>query len=499
MNPTVVGLAALVIAAAGAPVPAPSSTGSPLEFCLDGRIDLGARLQGTRPRAGEFYPARWCVVTEDDSARVRLETSGAINADVESDFAVSYLPPDRVRIVRRDAPPDLDFTPAAIADEASRNRRLDPRRLVEELEANPQWTLSRGTGGEWTVLYPGSPEPVVVGIVDGELASLRTHAELPLRGRVPLQWSWNWTDPEGPLAELVVDGVMVFEGRGAYRRLEAAEVAALWRPSGDQAPREIPGHAWLTRVAMELETLAEGVYRVTGVRTGFHHLVVDTKAGLVVADAPAGWVELHQIPPTDLVPGLGISGLSERMIDFLTERLPGRPLRAVVLTHAHDDHAGGARAFAAAGAEIYAPGAVAEFLERALTRGEMPPDRFAGGGRVLRVIGVGERLVLDDPERPIELRALDGGPHVASALGLWLPRQRILFQSDLHAPGAGAPAPERAASECWFAAWAARELPSDATVLASHSTDRSTVARVAGYLRTPACRQRSNRTLGGGH
>ena len=62
--------------------------------------------------------------------------------------------------------------------------------------------------------------------------------------------------------------------------------------------------------------------------------VIDTDEGLVVADAPAGWVELHQLPPADLVPGLGISGLSERFIDFLDEAFTDRPIRAVALTQA---------------------------------------------------------------------------------------------------------------------------------------------------------------------
>ena len=98
---------------------------------------------------------------------------------------------------------------------------------------------------------------------------------------------------------------------------------------------------------MQLEELADGIYFVRGVRTGFHHLVIDTEQGLIIGDAPAGWVEITQIPPADLVPGLGISGLSEKFIDFLGEQFPGKAIRAVALTHLHDDHAGGARAFAA--------------------------------------------------------------------------------------------------------------------------------------------------------
>jgi len=58
------------------------------EFCLEGELDLGARYQGLRPQGGEWYPARWCVTTEDGSGRVFFEAKGKANADLEDDWAV---------------------------------------------------------------------------------------------------------------------------------------------------------------------------------------------------------------------------------------------------------------------------------------------------------------------------------------------------------------------------------------------------------------------------
>ena len=72
-------------------------------------------------------------------------------------------------------------------------------------------------------------------------------------------------------------------------------------------------------IDMRRQQLADGVHLVSGVRTGFRHMVVETDQGLIVADAPAGWVELHQLPASDLVPGFSISGLSENFIDFLQQ------------------------------------------------------------------------------------------------------------------------------------------------------------------------------------
>lgn len=461
------------------------------EFCLRGEFDLGVRLQGLRPAAGERYPTSWCVVTEVDGRRARFSAAGHSNADMQGDFTVSYLAPDRVRIVNPHAPPDLEFRGTLAAHEAQSVRRLDPRRLVAELGAHPEWIAAEHADGTRELRWPGSEAVASVSLRDGRLRWVRTVVDLPLRGRVPVTWNWTWpADATDGVLEVTVDGERLFRATGRRRVLAPEEAAAVWQPSGGLEPREIPGKAWPARVHMTVHTLTRGVHLVRGVRTGFQHLVVETEGGLIVADAPAGWVELHQVPPADLVPGLGVSGLSERLVDFLQGHWPGTPIRAVILTHAHDDHAGGARAFAAAGAQVYAPAAVAGFIERALNRSNMPPDRLSLAKRTLRVRPVGKRLELADPGRPVVLLPMAGSPHVESALGLHVPTADIFFQSDLHVPGDDSPEPraERSRTECWFAAWGSAHLPSSTTVHNSHGQTALTVRQIAAYLEHERCR-----------
>ena len=441
------------------------------EFCLEGEANLGARYQGMEPGVDEFVPTRWCVVTEDDSPRVLFSGRGKSNPDIEGRWTVAALPPDLVRIINRENPPDIEFHGADAAAEASRMRRIDPRRLLEEHLESPV-------------------QNVRINVEYGRVATLVTAADMPLRGRVGVIWRWDWSDAAAPRLVLEVDGDIVFRATGTWRNLDQQEAARAWQPTPGADPVALTGENWPARVDMTLVEVADGVYLVRGVRTGFQHLVVESAQGLIVADAPAGWVELHPIPPTDLVPGLGISGLSEKFVDFLEAEFPEQTIRAVALTHAHDDHAGGARAFAAERAVIFAPAENTGFLETALNSDKMPRDRFDSVNGDVDVVPVADAVTFSDPERTVRLLSLGSGPHASASLGVHVVDAGYFFVSDLHVPNSNSvePRTNRARTECWFASWAVDNLPPDTVVINSHSTAQTPVSRLGEYLQSDACR-----------
>jgi glyoxylase-like metal-dependent hydrolase (beta-lactamase superfamily II) len=453
-------------------VAAPVLASGTTEFCLDGKFDLGARYQGMEPGREEFVETRWCVITEDDSDRALFTGSGKSNPDMHGAWTVAMLPPDLVRIVNADDPPDIEFQGADSLAEARRVRRIDPKRLVEEHQRTPISDLR-------------------VQIADERLLSVTTSADLPLRGRVPVIWRWDWSRKKRPAVSIEVDGDIFYKARGSWRELDGSEAEKIWQATPGVDPVEVPGDRWPARINMRRIDLAEGVHLVRGVRTGFQHLVVSTEKGLVVADAPAGWVELHQVPPTDLVPGLGISGLSERFIDYLYSEFPDQRIRAVVLTHAHDDHAGGARAFAAARAVVFAPAEYAGFLETALNRPTMPRDRFTAINGGIDVIPVADAVTLSDSLNTLRLVAIGAGPHASASLGVHAVDQGFFFVSDLHVPNSedDVPRADRAATECWFANWAVANLPPETVVVNSHSAPQTPVSRLATYLKGEACQR----------
>jgi len=454
---------------------AAASTGNVTEFCLDGELDLGARYQGKRPAPEEFYPTTWCVVTESDSQRVFFTGRGRSNPDMDGSWSVAYLPPDTVRIVNRESPPDVEFHPTKNPEEALRVRRIDPRRLLQEYRANPQ-----------------ALDGTQLAISGDNVESVSTTADVPLRGRAKVEWMWDWTDAQAPLLRLMLDDTLLFKATGRWRDLEPGEAEAVWARTPGAAPIEVPGDRWPATIDMQLVELTDSVYLVRGVRTGFQHLVVDTRDGLVVADAPAGWVEFHHIPPSDLVPGLGVSGLSEALVDFLKEEFPHQSISAVAITHFHDDHAGGARAFAAAGAEIFVPSENLRFFQTALNRSSMPKDRLSERDKLAVVRPVDDPVILGSEPGRVKLVKMGAGPHVDAMLGVFAMDKGYFFVSDVHVPRSDADTPrkERAATECWFARWAVENLAPEVLVVNSHSTPVTPVARLGKYLDSDSCAEK---------
>ncbi len=447
------------------------------EFCLDGEFDLGARNQALTPGSQQWYPTTWCVITEDDGPRVAFAARGMANADMEDRWTVAYPAPDLVRIVNRDDPPDIEFAGADAAQDALRIRRLDPRRLLSEFAADPEALTD--------LTVEGSDETRLL---------VETRADVPLRGSVPVVWRWDFTQTDAPRFELELDGEPLLRGTGRWRTLDDNEAEAVWERTPGEDPVQVPGEVWPSAVRTELINLTEDVYIARGVRSGFQHIIVETDEGLVIGDAPAGWVEFHQLPPADLVPGLGISGLSEQFVDFLAAEFPGRGIHAVAITHAHDDHAGGARAFAAAGAKVYAPRAVADFLETTMNTGESGrfayvADRLAH--RSLEIVPVDDSM---DIGNGVRLLSMGSSPHASANLGVWATERDYFFVSDIHVPYDDSPTPRegRERTECWFAEWAVANLPPEVRIINSHSSVVTPVSRLAEYLESDGCRNLSN-------
>jgi glyoxylase-like metal-dependent hydrolase (beta-lactamase superfamily II) len=170
---------------------------------------------------------------------------------------------------------------------------------------------------------------------------------------------------------------------------------------------------------LQSEKLADGVYRITG---GYVALAVEMKDHVVVLEG--GQNEAR---------GLAVIAETKRVI-------PNKPIRYVVNTHAHFDHAGGLAPFVAEGITIITHENNDDFLEKALGAPRtLVGDTLAKANRKPRVEAVGDKRVLKDDMRTIELHHVKNLDHSDGMLIAFLPKEKILFTGDFNVPAAGQP------------------------------------------------------------
>ncbi len=264
-------------------------------------------------------------------------------------------------------------------------------------------------------------------VATGVPMRLSTTENDPLFGTVEttMQYS-DWRASDGVLmpGQLVyrVDGQLIQQEQ---RNDLTVSLASRGRTVDHSPALDVPAysrgwnmaHWFLRRIALggpadtdqsypvELLEVGEGVYQVLG--SSHHSLVIEAADGLVVVDAP--------LYPTR----------SAAVLETLAERWPDKPVQRLILTHHHYDHSGGVAAFAAAGIPIVIHGANAEFLAAALAK--------QGLGAV-PIRGVGDQAELSIGGLAIGLYDVPTS-HVAGMLMVYLPDQRLIFNSDLYSPG----------------------------------------------------------------
>lgn len=170
------------------------------------------------------------------------------------------------------------------------------------------------------------------------------------------------------------------------------------------------------------EKAADGVWYLTG---GSHHSVlIELKDQLVLVEAPLG------------------DGRTLAVINEARKLVPGKPLRSVVNSHHHFDHAGGLRAAAAEGATLVTSAAAKPYFERLFaTPNRVSPDALARSGRGVNIVGVSGPTDLGDASRRVEVYELQGSVHATGFLVVYLPAERLLIEADAYTPGAPGMAP----------------------------------------------------------
>jgi glyoxylase-like metal-dependent hydrolase (beta-lactamase superfamily II) len=169
--------------------------------------------------------------------------------------------------------------------------------------------------------------------------------------------------------------------------------------------------------------LAPGVQHVTG---GSHHsLLVEQRDHLIVFDAPVSDAQ------------------SKWVLDTAKQKYPGKPVKYLVLTHHHMDHAGGLRAYAAQGATlVVGHGSAAHFRRVLAAPFTRNPDLPSRDLRHTPIVEVKDKYVMTDGTREVDAYVIDPNPHADGMLIGYLPETRLGFVTDLWSPGVG-PQPDK--------------------------------------------------------
>jgi hypothetical protein len=154
--------------------------------------------------------------------------------------------------------------------------------------------------------------------------------------------------------------------------------------------------------AAQSEKLGDGVYFISG---GYSVIAVDFKDHIALIE----------------------SGQSEQralaVIDEAKRLIPNKPIKYVINTHPHIDHSGGLRAFVAEGTTIVTHQSNKAYLERVLAMPHtLNPDKAQTAGRKPSVEGVGDKKILTDGVRTIELYRMQNFGHHDGMLLAYLPK-----------------------------------------------------------------------------
>jgi glyoxylase-like metal-dependent hydrolase (beta-lactamase superfamily II) len=197
-------------------------------------------------------------------------------------------------------------------------------------------------------------------------------------------------------------------------------------PPRGGGPPATPGAPAPAAARVEPEKIAEGVWFMTPGAEG--SILVELNDYVVLVEAPGGDAQ------------------TMATIADVRRMRPNKPIKYVVNTHHHADHAGGLRACVAEGIPIITHETHKRYYEEQIFRNPhtLNPDRLARAPRAPVIEAIQDKRVLTDGSMTLEIHLMRGQPHSEGLLMVYIPKEKLLIQADAFAPRPGAkplPAP----------------------------------------------------------
>jgi glyoxylase-like metal-dependent hydrolase (beta-lactamase superfamily II) len=171
--------------------------------------------------------------------------------------------------------------------------------------------------------------------------------------------------------------------------------------------------------------IADDVYLLQGLAGGTHNtLFVAFNDHVLVLEAPEQIIYANN---------------SVQALAKIKETVPGKPIKYLVLTHHHSDHAGGFREYAAEGVTIVTTAGTKSFLEKAATAESSLLPKLSQKLTIETIAN--KKRVFQDDKHIVEIYDIGPNPHANEILVAYLPKEKILFQADLLNPAANGTIP----------------------------------------------------------
>jgi glyoxylase-like metal-dependent hydrolase (beta-lactamase superfamily II) len=168
-------------------------------------------------------------------------------------------------------------------------------------------------------------------------------------------------------------------------------------------------------IKVDTAKVADGVYYLTG---GTHHSVaVEFNSYVALVECPLG------------------DDRSLAVLDAVKKAIPNKPVKYVIATHHHFDHAGGLRACVAEGATVITQAENLPYFQKVLTMPHtIKPDKEAQVKKKPVLEVVTDKKVLTDGKQILELYHIAGTDHADTMLIGYLPKAKILIEADVWNP-----------------------------------------------------------------
>jgi len=191
---------------------------------------------------------------------------------------------------------------------------------------------------------------------------------------------------------------------------------------------EVPALVSTATERVTAEPVAPGVWFMAG---GSHNSVaIEMKDHMMLVESP-------------LYDGRAVPLLAE-----VKKLGKGKPVRVVLNSHHHFDHAGGLRTAVAEGATLVTSELARPYFERILANPNwVQPDAMEKSGKKAVLTSVSGKRIFTDGERVVEVYYIEGSLHAQGFMMVYLPQEKLLIEADAYTPGPPNAAPPAVPNE----------------------------------------------------